>query len=65
MHQQRTEFKGSRMGQGLAVSRSGSYEWLNRSPRPHVEANQQVQDKGQRCFAQGRGSLRAPRDRLR
>lgn len=56
MHQQHTEFKVSRMCQVLAVSRSGYYEWLNRSPSPHAEADQQVQDKVQRCFAQGRGT---------
>lgn len=44
------------MCQVLAVSRSGYYEWLHRSPSPHVEADQQMQDKVQRCFAQGRGT---------
>ena len=44
------------MCQVLAVSRSGYYEWLHRSPSTHVEANQQMQDKVQRCFAQGRGT---------
>jgi transposase InsO family protein len=38
------------------VSRSGYYEWLHRSPRPYAEAEQQVPDKVQRCFAQGRGT---------
>jgi len=56
MHQQRPEFKVSRLCQVLAVSRSGYYEWLDRSPSTHVEAAQQVQDKVQRCFAQGRGT---------
>jgi len=56
MHQQRPEFKVSRMCQVLGVSRSGDYEWLHRSPRTHVEAAQQVPDKVQRCFAQGRGT---------
>jgi putative transposase len=56
MHQQHTEFTVSRMCQVLAVSRSGYYEWLNRSPSPRVEADQQVQDEVQRCFAQGRGT---------
>jgi hypothetical protein len=44
------------MCQVLAVSRSGDYEWLNRSPRTHVEADQPVQDNVQRCVAQGRGT---------
>jgi putative transposase len=56
MHQQHTEYTVNRMCQVLAVSRSGYYEWLNRSPSPRVEADQQVQDKVQRCFAQGRGT---------
>jgi transposase InsO family protein len=40
----------------LAVSRSGYYEWLGRPPRPHADVEQQVQEKVQRYFAQGRGT---------
>jgi transposase InsO family protein len=40
----------------LAVSRSGYDEWLHRPPRAQAAAEQQVQDKVQRCFAQGRGT---------
>jgi transposase InsO family protein len=40
----------------LEVSRSGYYEWLHRPPRPQTAADQQVQDKVQRYFAQGRGT---------
>jgi putative transposase len=56
MHQQHTEFKISRMCQLLEVSRSGYYEWLGRPPRPPTAADQEVQDKIQRYFAQGRGT---------
>ena len=56
MHQQHTEFKISRMCQFLEVSRSGYYEWLGRPPRTPTAANQEVQDKIQRYFAQGRGT---------
>jgi putative transposase len=40
----------------LAVSRSGYYEWLSRPPRPPTAAEQEVHDKIQRYFAQGRGT---------
>ena len=56
MHQQHTEFKISRMCQFLEVSRSGYYEWLGRPPRTPTTADQEVQDKIQRYFAQGRGT---------
>ena len=56
MHQQHTEFKLSRMCQLLEVSRSGYYEWLGRPPRTPTDAEQEVQDKIQRYFAQGRGT---------
>ena len=46
----------SRMCRVLAVSRSGYYEWLNRPPSTQAEADQQVRDKVQRYFAQGRGT---------
>ena len=44
------------MCQLLAVSRSGYYEWLQRSPRTPTEADQQVAAKVQQYFAQGRGT---------
>jgi len=56
MHQQHTEFKVSRMCQLLEVSRSGYYEWLSHPPRTPADADQEVQDKIQRYFAQGRGT---------
>ena len=37
-------------------SRSGYYEWLQRPPRTQTAADQQLQDKVQRYFAQGRGT---------
>jgi putative transposase len=40
----------------LEVSRSDYYEWLPRPPRPQPAADQQLQDKVQRYFAQGRGT---------
>jgi transposase InsO family protein len=42
--------------QALAVSRSGYYEWLQRPPSAQAAADQQVQEKVQRYFAQGRGT---------
>jgi len=44
------------MCQLLEVSRSGYYEWLSRPPRTPADADQVVQDKIQRYFAQGRGT---------
>ena len=40
----------------LEVSRSGYYEWLSRPPRTPTDADQEVQDKIQCYFAQGRGT---------
>jgi putative transposase len=56
MQQQHAEFKVSRMCQLLEVSRSGYYEWLSRPPSAQADADQEVQDKIQRYFAQGRGT---------
>jgi transposase InsO family protein len=44
------------MCQLLEVSRSGYYEWLSRPPRAQADAEQQLRDKVQRYFAQGRGT---------
>jgi transposase InsO family protein len=44
------------MCQLLEVARSGYYEWLQRPPRTQTAAEQQLQDKVQRYFAQGRGT---------
>ena len=44
------------MCQLLEVSRSGYYEWLSHPPRTPADADQEVQDKIQRYFAQGRGT---------
>jgi putative transposase len=54
--QQQTEFRVSCMCRLLAVSRSGYYEWLYRPPRAQAEAEQQLQQKVQHYFAQGRGT---------
>ena len=56
MQQQHAEFKVRRMCQLLEVSRSGYYEWLSRPPSAQAQVDQQVQDKIQRYFAQGRGT---------
>jgi putative transposase len=40
----------------LEVSRSGYYEWLARPPSPHADVDQQLQEKVQGYFAQGRGT---------
>jgi putative transposase len=40
----------------LAVSRSGYYEWLAHPPNSHADIDQQVQEKVQHYFAQGRGT---------
>ena len=45
-----------RMCQLLAVSRSGYYEWLARSPSTHADVDRQLQEKVQGYFAQGRGT---------
>ncbi len=44
------------MCQLLEVSRSGYYEWLSHPPSTPADADQEVQDKIQRYFAQGRGT---------
>jgi putative transposase len=54
--EQQTEFSVSRMCQLLEVSRSGYYEWLHRPPRTQAEADQQLQNKVQHYFAQGRST---------
>jgi putative transposase len=56
IHEQHAEFPVSSLCRVLAVSRSGYYEWLGRAPRALTGANQQVRDKVQRYFAQGRGT---------
>jgi putative transposase len=45
-----------RFCQMLAVSRRGYDEWLRRPPRPRAAAAQQLPEKVQRYFAQGRGT---------
>jgi putative transposase len=55
IHQQHTAFRVSRMCRLREVSRSGYYEWLHRLPSTRSAADQQLQDKVQRYFAQGRG----------
>jgi transposase InsO family protein len=54
--QQQAQFKVNRMCRLLAVSRSGYYEWLSRPLSAQADADQQVQAKVQRYFAQGRGT---------
>jgi len=44
------------MCQLLEVSRRGYYEWLSRPPSAQAIADQEMQDKIQRYFAQGRGT---------
>jgi transposase InsO family protein len=56
MHPQHTELQVSRMCQLLEVSRRGYDEWRSRPPRAQAHAAQEVQDKIQRYFAQGRGT---------
>ena len=56
IHQQQAEFRVSRLCRMLEVSRSGYYEWLHRPPSTQAEADQQLQDKVQHYFAQGRGT---------
>ena len=46
----------SRLCRVFAVSRSGYYEWLRRPPCALAEAEQALQDKITRYFAQGRGT---------
>jgi putative transposase len=54
LHQQPTMFTVRRLWRLLAVSRSGSSEWLRRPPRAQVEAEPQGQAKGPHYFVQGR-----------
>jgi putative transposase len=56
MQEQHAEFPVRSLCRVLEVSRSGYYEWLGRQPRAQTAADQQVQDKVQRYFAQGRGT---------
>jgi putative transposase len=56
MQEQHGEFSISSLCRTLEVSRSGYYEWLRRPPRAQVDADQQVRDKVQRYFVQGRGT---------
>jgi putative transposase len=46
----------SRLCRLLVVSRSGYYEWRSRPPDAQAEAEQTLQDKITRYFAQGRGT---------
>src|SRR5262245_55817282 len=56
LYQQHTAFRVSHMCRLLEVSRSGYYEWLSCPPRTPTDADQEVQDKIQCYFAQGRGT---------
>jgi transposase InsO family protein len=56
MQEQHGEFSISSLCRTLEVSRSGYYEWRSRPPRAQTDADQQVRDKIQRYFAQGRGT---------
>src|SRR4030095_9886385 len=56
MQEQHEEFSISSLCRTLEVSRSGYYEWRSRPPRAQTDADQQVQDKVQRYFVQGRGT---------
>ena len=55
MQAQHGEFSISSLCRTLAVSRSAFYEWRRRPPRAQADAEQQVRDKVQRYFVQGRG----------
>jgi HTH-like domain len=56
IQQQHAEYRVSRLCRILEVSRSGYYEWLGRPPSTHADVDQQLQEKVQRYFAQGRGT---------
>jgi transposase InsO family protein len=56
MQEQQVEFPVSSLCRVLEGSRSGYYEWLGRPPRALTGTDQQLQDKVQRYFAQGRGT---------
>src|SRR4030095_14326922 len=56
MQEQHEEFSISSLCRTLEVSRSGYAEWRSRPPRAQTDADQQVQDKVQRYFVQGRGT---------
>jgi putative transposase len=56
IQQQQDEFRVSCLCRMLEVSRSSYYEWLGRPPSTHADVDQQLQEKVQRYFAQGRGT---------
>ena len=56
IQEQHAEFSVTSLCRTLEVSRSGYYEWLSRPPSAQADADQEVQDKIQRYFAQGRGT---------
>ena len=56
IQEQHAEFPVSRLCRMLEVARSGYYEWLRRPPSAPPDTEQQLQDKVQRYFAQGRGT---------
>jgi putative transposase len=56
IQQQQDEFRVSCLCRMLEVSRSSYDEWLGRPPSTHADVDQQLQEKGQRYFAQGRGT---------
>jgi putative transposase len=56
IQQQHTTFRVSCLCRLLEVSRSGYYEWLGRPPGAQAAADQALQDKITRYFAQGRGT---------
>jgi putative transposase len=56
IQKQHAEFPVSRLCRILEVSRSGYYAWRGRSLRTHADVDQQLQEKVQRYFVQGRGT---------
>lgn len=56
IEQHQHAFRVGAMCDALEVSRSGYYEWLDRSPSAHQQKDQQLREQIEHYFEQGRGT---------